>query len=281
MLFAPTQLQPDTRGQPYGRDDDRRHDGDGCDVVDRDDDGFSLAQVLVTMIILGILTVAVGITAFSLIGQGRETVLRANITTAAQAVETTLALNPDALGATDVDGEPSAALLSALSQTAAFNWDEDWVFDDTDPRNASEDTVRVQTLTAAATRTTAAEVPTTAPEAPVVPWLNANGGAVRVQIRNGDGAWMCALIVMRPRGVDADEATRTAEVGRLRGIWYDAGAAIEANGLHNCSPVSNTASAPPGSAVEWPRLAWDHDSDSNTPAWGGTTFRRTAPAIGA
>lgn len=254
---------------------------------DRNDEGFSIAQVLVAMVLIGILTVAVGLTAFELIGQGRETVLRANITTAAQAVETTLALDPAALGAANADGVPDDRLISALGRIAALEWETNWALDDAD----REDTVRIQTLTAGATRTTAAREPTfdgdnngTAddPLAPVVPWLTANGGAVRLQIRNGDGAWMCALVVMRPRGVDADEATRTREVGRLRGIWYDSGATIEADGLHSCSPVAGTVSAPPTAAGTWARGEVDLNNDgTQDTAEGETEFQRTVPQLGA
>ena len=61
---------------------------------DRNDEGFSFAQVIVTMVIVGILGGIGTFAAFQYIGQSRETVLSANIQTAAAAVQNTLALNP-------------------------------------------------------------------------------------------------------------------------------------------------------------------------------------------
>ena len=73
----------------------------------RDDGGFSFAQVIVTMVIVGILGGAIGFTAFQFIGQSRETVLAANIRTAADAVQNTLALNPNLKAATGTTGVPA------------------------------------------------------------------------------------------------------------------------------------------------------------------------------
>ena len=262
-------LQPDQRS---------RRDDDG---FTRDDDGFSLAQVLVTMILIGILSVTVGITAFELLGQGRETVLRSNITTAAQAVETTLALNPAALGAqADVvarrgTGEPTEALIDALTQIAALEWapaaaapavapalgERVWEL----PADAGVDRVSVQMINAGTDNNdneeAAVDDTTTGtvwdPTAPVVPWLNNPGGAIRIQIRNTEGDWACALIVMRPNG---DPGPR----GQIRGIWYDAGRDIEDGGLLNCSPGGATgADHRPASATAW--------------TVSGRTFSRTIP----
>ena len=235
---------------------------------DHNDEGFSLAQVLVTMILIGILSVTVGITAFELLGQGRETVLRSNITTAAQAVETTLALNPAALGAqADVTGnaatgEPTEALIDALTQIAALEWAPVTPAAQVDgsadvrawelPADAGVDRVSVQMINAGANNSANSQaVPDTTgngawvPTAPVVPWLNNPGGAIRIQIRNAEGDWACALIVMRPNG---DPGPR----GQIRGIWYDAGRDIE-GGLHNCSPSNGDQADArrPGSATTW------------------------------
>lgn len=203
----------------------------------RDDDGFSLVQVLVAMIILGVLSVAVGLTTFNLIGQSRETVLAANIRTAAQAVETTLAFNRGALGATpNNNGVPSNDLISALGQTASFNWQSAWTFDATD----DEDTVRVQLIRALGTPATLAAEPgdttgvsaTTPPtDAPGVSWLTQNGGAIRLQIRDSDGRWVCALVVMQP------SSSGTFAVAQSRGVWYDTGRGVTDAQWHNCSPT--------------------------------------------
>ena len=89
----------------------------------RDDEGFSFAQVIVTMVIVGILGAAIGFTAFQFIGQSRETVLAANIRTAADAIQNTLALNPNLRASVNTtSGALGADLMSELSNSAAFAW---------------------------------------------------------------------------------------------------------------------------------------------------------------
>ena len=201
----------------------------------RNDEGFSFAQVIVTMVIVGILGGAIGFTAFQFIGQSRETVLAANIRTAADAVQNTLALNPDLKTATGTTGVPGAGLLSELGNVAGFTWDGSAF-----PFAAGDgiETVRIQMIEKGT-----ATAPIVAANAPSVSWLVEDFDAVRIQIRNEDGAWACALIVLRP-----DWATGTADEqaqaeGNLRGIWYDAGAniptaAAEIGGRHHCSPAT-------------------------------------------
>ena len=204
----------------------------------RNDEGFSFAQVIVTMVIVGILGGAIGFTAFQFIGQSRETVLAANIRTAADAVQNTLALNPNLKNGTDdMTGEPSTALISELSNTAGFAW-EGGAF----PFVATDgvEVVRIQMVDKGAADTDGLLTPTgAAATPPAVRWLVADWDAVRVQIKNEDNAWACALIVLRPDwtiGVAEDQAK--AE-GNLRGIWYDAGSNIPGdNGLHHCSPAT-------------------------------------------
>ena len=231
---------------------------------ERDDSGFSFAQVIVTMVIVGILGGVVGFAAFQYIGQARETVLSANIQTAAEAVQNTLALNPGLKAGMDTaTGAPSAALISELSSAAAFTWNPDptgaptyaWEFQPDD----GVETVRIQMLVKAAADDTDANANAdgvdAATDPPEVRWLVDNGDAVRIQIRNDDGAWACALIVLRPDWNDAMVAGTTsatqeaAAEGNLRGTWYDAGAAlrdigltgasaVEVNGRHHCSPTT-------------------------------------------
>ena len=75
-------------------------------------------------------------------------------------------------------------------------------------------------------------------------WLVGDRDAVRLQIRNDDGAWACAIVVLRPDwdnarsgGTPSSAVQATAE-GSLRGIWYDAGSNIPAdNGRDHCSPT--------------------------------------------
>ena len=116
-------------------------------------------------------------------------------------------------------------------------------------------------------------------------WLLNAWDAVRIQSRNQDGAWACALIVLKPDSDRLDTlpatgggndlivqagtadaagaalAVSTADA-RLRGIWYDSDQtyATADNGLHHCDPVDEGTSASidtddvaplPGSASEW------------------------------
>ena len=198
----------------------------------RNDEGFSFAQVIVTMVIVGILGGAIGFTAFQFIGQSRETVLAANIRTAADAVQNSMALNPNLKASTALaTGVPTTGLLSELSNTAGFTWKGDaFPFVDAD----GVDTVRIQMINQDGTAVAATTALT-----PVVDWLVGDQDAVRVQIKNEDNAWACALIVLRPNwatGTDTQQATAEAN---LRGIWYDAGSNIPGdNGLHHCSPTT-------------------------------------------
>ena len=211
----------------------------------RNDEGFSFAQVIVTMVIVGILGGAIGFTAFQFIGQSRETVLAANIRTAADAVQNTMALNPNLKNGTatpPVTGVPETALISELSNTAGFTWEgAAFPFVDGD----GVETVRIQMINQ--DNAVGGAAATTAPLAPVVPWLVGDQDAVRLQIRNGDGAWACALIVLRPdwtatlagTGATTDAEDEAGAEGNLRGIWYDAGSNIPSdNGLHHCSPTT-------------------------------------------
>ena len=123
----------------------------------RDDAGFSFAQVIVTMVIVGILGAAIGFTAFEFIGESPPTPCWAsNTRVAAEAVQNTLALKPhlmDDVGGTVTTGELNAALLSELSNVAGFTWlngtagvgaagGPGWQFHDDD----TVETVRVQAV---------------------------------------------------------------------------------------------------------------------------------------
>ena len=210
----------------------------------RNDEGFSFAQVIVTMVIVGILGGAIGFTAFQFIGQSRETVLAANIRTAADAVQNTLALNPDLKAAAATTGVPDPSLLSELGNAAGFTWNGSaFPFAATD----GVETVRIQMIEKGA----ATGVPNDT-DAPKVGWLVASQDAVRLQIRNDDGAWACALIVLRPNwtaalagsGATTGPDDEAGAEGNLRGIWYDAGSNTPAdNGLHHCSPTAVTTLA--------------------------------------
>ena len=242
-------------------------------ISQRDDYGFSFVQMIVTMVIGGILLTTVGFAAFQYIQTARETVLESNIRTAAEAVQNTLALNPNlrttgnpANTTLEAPGAASSALLSELANAAGFAWTttdtatsdntDGWLFADTD----TPDVVHIQMIqkAVAATGVTPAQATKEAvagggadvPAAPKVRWLVDDRDAVRLQIRNEDGSWACALIVLRPdwnttmAGGTPDEADQAKAEGDLRGIWFDAGANIpDDNGLHHCSPTSGTAKA--------------------------------------
>ena len=213
----------------------------------RDDAGFSFAQVIVTMVIVGILGGAIGFTAFQFIGQSRETVLAANIRTAADAVQNSLALNPNLKTPADVaTGQPSAALISELSNVAGFTWSPGSTYSWAFQTNDGVETVRIQMIAQDNDDANAAGA-TSGTVAPIVRWLVGDGDAVRVQIQNEDNAWACALIVLRPNWSDtlagATAGTVTSQIqatteGNLRGIWYDAGTNILEDGFHHCSPTT-------------------------------------------
>ena len=269
----------------------------------RDDAGFSFAQVIVTMVIVGILGGAIGFTAFEFIGQSRETVLAANIRTAAEAVQNSLALNPNLKEEDAVpdiaSGKASGALISELANVAGFNWKttgaeaaaDGWVLEDDD----GAETVHIQFLadgTGAGAAQGDATSPADAADAPTVGWMVGDRDAVRLQITNEDEAWACALVVLRP---DWAAGTKQATVeGTLRGIWYDAGSEIDDDdGLHNCSPTTvanvdasggsygNTnAGDSDAAATKEPLPAdgstWDIPVDGSNAA---RSFQRTVPAF--
>ena len=232
-------------------------------ALQRNDYGFSFVQMIVTMVIGGILLTTVGFAAFQYIQTARETVLESNIRTAAEAVQNTLALNPNlrttgnpADTALEVPGAASPALLSELTNAAGFAWtttgtatgDAGWVFADTDTPNIVHIQMIQKAANVAATSAAVVGAAGVIPAAPKVRWLVDDRDAVRLQIRNEDGSWACALIVLRPdwnttmAGGTPNEAAQATVEGNLRGIWYDAGANIpDDNGLHHCSPTSNAS----------------------------------------
>ena len=259
---------PDTASTTTGHG----HDG-------RDDHGFSFAQLIVSMIISGILLTAVGFTVFGFINQARDTVLASNIRTAAEAVQNVIALNPEVNDtAHAASGQADQRLVSALTNNAPFTWrvaasantsafpgDEGWrLTDETSPDIIHIQLIQRDEITASRILTAAVgaaatggqprggppPIGVTADAAPSVRWLVSDNDAIRIQTRNDDGSWACALIVMRPDWEDGrtdttPSAATIAEVeSRLRGIWYDAGAHIEEEGLHNCSPTNVTPVTP-------------------------------------
>ena len=229
--------------------------------ANRNAHGFNYIQLIVGMIIFVALSRIVGPPAFRMITRARSTALNANIQTAAETVRNVLAIDPGKRGDPDTTtGAPSGTFLAALTDDAPFNWDASWALVDGD----DSDTIRVQHIKGTGTVDEG-----TAAAAPVVDWLLNDWDAVRIQARNQDGAWACALIVLKPNTEDGDQTsgrnTGTAineEVdttpisvsgsysgiakqladARLRGVWYDSGDTDFANALH-CSPAGNTGVA--------------------------------------
>ena len=215
--------------------------------------GFNYIQLIVGMIIFVALSRIVGPPAFRMITRARSTALEANIQTAAETVRNVLAIEPSARGSmAGTTGAPTDTFLAALTTDAPFTWSNTWALADTD----DSDTIKVQLINKNATQAVA-----TSSNAPSVGWLLNAWDAVRVQARNQDGAWACALIILKPdtdeldtdtstNSVDivditgSDGATNVNAVGveitdaRLRGIWYDSGDADAAN-IHHCSPTTN------------------------------------------
>ena len=280
-------------------------------IPQRNDDGFSFVQMIVTMVIGGILLTTVGFAAFQYIQTARETVLESNIRTAAEAVQNTLALNPNlrttgnpANTTLEAPGAASSALLSELANAAGFAWTttatagattDGWLFADTD----TPDVVHIQMIQKAvaasgvtpaqATKEAVAGTSSAAPAAPLVRWLVDDRDAVRLQIRNEDGSWACALIVLRPdwnttmAGGTPDEADQAKAEGDLRGIWFDAGANIpDDNGLHHCSPTSTAAFNFVASATVATDFTAPADFGNAAAEDGGTTTTQDPlPASGA
>ena len=223
--------------------------------------GFNYIQLIVGMIIFVALSRIVGPPAFRMITRARSTALEANIQTAAETVRNVLAIDPASRGdmTSSTTGEPTDSLLAALTDDAPFNWEASWALTGTD----DSDTIRVQLI-----EKDGAAAPATTPTPPKVDWLLNDWDAVRVHARNQDGAWACALIVLKPNAAALDADT-DASVGingaddggtpannmtvananaRLRGVWYDsgdtytAGTTDAAGEAFHCSPAATAGS---------------------------------------
>ena len=130
------------------------------------------------------------------------------------------------------------ALVVRAAKVAEPQGQGAWEFDTDD----TVETVRVQAIVKGTVATAAGATSTTAPK---VRWLVDDGDAVRLHIRNTDGDWACALVVLRPAW-PLDDAVEVQ--GKLRGIWYDSGTSIVADsapgvdgktgGRHHCSPAN-------------------------------------------
>ena len=252
------------------------------------DFGVGVTGVVVTIVILGILAAIGGPPLWRLITDAREHKLNSNLQSAAQVLRDRLTLEPERMTDDVTAGVPDSDLLTVLVEDLPFTWEDSW-----DLTTASDDeTIHVQFLDDVAT--SAVAPPTTAGLAPKVDWLLSVHRAVRVQSQNSDGAWACALIVMRadtaqaeaakpsryskagaPSGltVNTEEAKRTTDAW-VGGIWYDGGDSPTANdGLENCSPVWDDTTAANNDTANLPAGA--NDWDIGDPASGGGDPVRT------
>ena len=204
------------------------------------DRGFSVVELLVGVVVLGVLG-AIGYGVYtSSIRDARDTALDQNIRTAAIELQSVLSISPELATAQGPGGSPSGALLTAMTNRTTLVWDMDWDFPPRPQRDAV--VVRFQFLADIAIARPGAGV------APGVPWLVDDQSAVRLHIGNPQGEWRCALVVLdvSPGDVQSldtggtiSDTAATAKAVELVGVWYDGGSASQAGGLHDCSPVSS------------------------------------------
>ena len=204
----------------------------------RRDHGFSMLELLVGMVILGVLgAIGYGVyTAF--ISDARDTTLDQNIQTAAAEIQSVLALDPNLAG---------AALVDAMTSRTSFDWiDGDWDF----PAAGNDaTTVRLQFIDAGAAAVVA--VGGTSPSPPDVTWGLTANSAIRIHLANNEQEWRCALVVLKPSAANItaidttnfDDAFGVSKAAQIRGIWYDGGSVVTDAGLHDCSPVSGPAAS--------------------------------------
>ena len=210
--------------------------------------GVGVTGVVVTIVILGILAAIGGPPLWRLITDAREHKLNTNVQSAAQVLRDRLTLEPELMvqgegitcdvnagkadancvsGATYADGTPSDDLMLDLVEDLPFDWQDTWQLGD----DATDETIQLQfLLDGAAVKLAAVDA------SPTVEWLLSNYKAARVQARNSDGAWACALVVIRPNsGSRQDDAW-------LGGIWYQKGEdyANQAASAQHCSPTVDT-----------------------------------------
>ena len=202
----------------------------------RRDLGFSMLELLVGMVILGVLG-AIGYGIYTnFIRDARDTALDQNIQTAAAEMQSVLALEPT-LASTANRG---SALVTALTSRTNFVWNTTWDFDSS---GNEPDVIRYEFLTDGGPTQEASGT------AGAVTWLVDGSSAVRIHTANPEGEWRCALLILKPSNSDVkalettanpiDDASAAAYAAEMRGIWYDGGTSLVDDGLYQCSPVSS------------------------------------------
>ena len=207
----------------------------------RREGGFTMNELLVVLIIIGVLGLIGTGVYFLFIRDARSTVLNANIQTAAEELQSVLAIRPSLAQTAN-----RTQLVSEMTGRTNFVWDATaWNSVAADDAN----TIRLQFIGNAAGAS--AVTHPTASAAPAVRWAVENG-ALRLHLRNTEGEWRCALVVLRP---DASVITDETQAAEMRGVWYDGGDTQTGTlgtdaGAHDCSPIGilTTTAPAPGTA---------------------------------
>ena len=157
------------------------------------DFGVGVTGVVVTIVILGILAAIGGPPLWRLITDAREHKLNSNLQSAATVLRDRLTLEPERMTDEVTAGVPDSELLTALVEDLPFTWSATWALN---AATDNDETIHIQFLTD--TGTSGALTEATAAVSPKVDWLLSDHRSVRLQAQNADGAWACALIVLRP-----------------------------------------------------------------------------------
>ena len=237
----------------------------------------ALIGVLVAMALTGLMLSISGLGMLDILRGAREQKLEANFIQAVSVVEARIQQEPEWLNisgskaGSDTSGVPTIEFIDILiadgadytwrnAGTATDGWDLQPTDDDT--------TIRIQFLLQSSALSAGTNT-----VGPTVPWLLQSGAAIRLQSRNSEGAWVCALVVGRPSVSDTEaiDATHYLEdaitytgstppilltgeaatvpissdvagyTGRktsawLGGTWYDQGDSYS-NSTHHCDPI--------------------------------------------
>ena len=173
---------------------------------DRNDDGFSLIELVVVMAIIGVLSIFGFVLYTNVIVDARGTALDSNIQTAAEALQLEGSIEPLLLA--DTAGPPAVSaetkVQTRMTDRTSFRWipDRGAGAGDTDDAgwlttaNDSGDTIRFQILQAATSAATQPAGPAFSvggssgidgSTPPVLPWLPNNRSAVRLMARTPEG----------------------------------------------------------------------------------------------